>query len=306
MKNKPLIVFFGTPDFATPILKILENAEMAPKLIVTSPEKPLNYGSRSSVVRPEKLKDEKFLNQLCALNPDLFVIASYGKILSKEILDIPKYGTLNMHPSLLPKYRGPSPIQSAILNGDKETGVTIMLTDEKMDHGPILANFKLQITNPKITYKELEKELAELGGELLVKTIPDWLSGKIKPKEQNHSKATYTRKIIKEDGLINWSEPAEVIERKIRAYNPWPGAYSFWLKNNKKQRMIFLKAEIVGAPTSDKTSVGKVFETTDGSFAVQTGKGALKIEILKPEGKKEMPTSAFLKGNSEIIGKVLD
>lgn len=283
MKNKkPTIVFFGTPDFSIPVLEALKKSGLNPELIIET-------------------KDEIPLEKIKALKPDLFVIASFGKILSKEILSIPKHGTLNVHPSLLPKYRGPSPIQAAILNNDKETGATIMLTDEKMDHGAILTQQELKIQNA--TYKELEKKLAELGGELLAKIIPFWLSEKINPKEQKHEKATYTKKINKEDGLINWSEPAELIERKIRAFNPWPGAYSFWQKNNKKQRIIFLQSQII--KHSVFNNFGEVFEI-GGEFAVQTGKDALKIESIKPEGKKEMPSSAFLKGNSKILGQELD
>ncbi|MEK9209570.1 MAG: methionyl-tRNA formyltransferase [Patescibacteria group bacterium] len=290
MKNKPTIVFFGTPDFSTPVLETLKKADFTPKLIIET-------------------KDEIPLERIKALKPDLLVIASFGKILKKELLALPKYGTLNVHPSLLPKYRGPSPIQAAILNGDKETGVTIILTDEKMDHGPILAQRELEIRSTKseirnTTYKELEKKLAELGGEFLVKTVSDWINGKIKPKEQDHSKATYTKKITKENGLINWSEPAEIIERKLRAFNPWPGAYSFWQKNNQKQRLIFFKAKIIKHRVFDNLKIGQVFKI-DWDFAIQTGKDALKIEVLKPEGKKEMPSGAFLKGNSEILGQVL-
>ncbi len=200
----------------------------------------------------------------------LFIVADYGKIIPKEILDIPKHGSLNIHPSLLPKFRGPSPIQSFILSGEKETGVTIILMDEKMDHGPIIAisNLKSQISN--LYYKELEEKLAELGGELLIKTIPDWIEDKIKPQEQNHSQATYTKKIAKEDGLINAGDSLEIIEKKVRAFTLWPGAYFF--ANNK--RIIITEAEIEN--------------------------NKLVIKKIKPEGKNEMRFLDFLRGNPEL------
>jgi methionyl-tRNA formyltransferase len=197
---------------------------------------------------------------------DLFIIAAYGKIIPKEILDIPKYGTLNVHPSLLPKYRGPSPIQSFILSGEKETGVTIMLTDEQMDHGPIITKSEIRSTKSE-TYKELGEKLAKLGGKLLVETIPKWINGEIKPQEQDHLKATFTKKITKEDGLINLEiDSPEIIDRKVRAFTPWPGVYFFI--NGK--RLIITKAELADS--------------------------GLKIERVKPEGKNEMDFEDFLRG----------
>ena len=181
-----------------------------------------------------KLKIENY-------RPDLIIVAAYGQILPKEILDIPKYGCLNVHPSLLPKYRGPSPIQAAILNGDNEAGVTIINMTEKVDAGPIISNSKFKIQNSKLTYKELHDELAKLGAKLLLKTIPEWIAGKIKPKTQDETKATYTKIIKKEDGRIDWKKPAEYIERQVRALNPWPGTYTFY----KSKILKILKTEII-------------------------------------------------------------
>jgi methionyl-tRNA formyltransferase len=265
--------FFGGGDFSVRVLEILKQNSFVPEFIITAPDKPKG---RKMILTPPPIKiwaqknNIKYIIDYSLLITDyydLFIIAAYGKIIPKEILDIPKYGTLNVHPSLLPKYRGPSPIQSFILSGEKETGVTIMLTDEKMDHGPILANSKFQIPKSKINYKELEEELAELGGNLLVEIIQKWINDEIKPQEQDHSKATFTKKIIKEDGLIDIkNEPAEIIERKIRAFTPWPSAYFF--VNGK--RLIITKAEL-----------------TDSG---------LKIERVKPEGKNEMNFEDFLRG----------
>lgn len=263
-------VFFGASEFSVKVLDILYQNSFVPELIITTSDKPKGRGLK---LRPNPVKIWAQKNNIIyttdysRLTTDysFFIIAAYGKIIPKEILDIPKYGTLNVHPSLLPKYRGPSPIQSFILNGEKETGVTIMLTDEQMDHGPILAQQELEISN--LTYKKLEEKLAELGGKLLIETIPKWLKAEIKPQEQDHSKATFTKKITKEDGLTDLkNEPAEIIERKIRAFTPWPGVYFFI--NGK--RLIITKAELADS--------------------------GLKIERVKPEGKNEMDFEDFLRG----------
>lgn len=317
--NKPKIVFFGTPEFAIPILDALRNNKLTPQLIITTPDKPKGrkmeispppvkiWAKKHNIafLQPKTLKNPEIINELKNLNPDLFVIASYGKILPKDILDIPKYGTLNVHPSLLPRWRGPSPIQYTILAGDKETGVTIMLTDEEMDHGPILAQQKLKNYESGImNYEELHHELAKLGAKLLIETIPKWVGGKIKPQEQDHSKATFSKIIKKQDGHINLQEEtAEEIERKIKALNPWPGTYTFWQKDGKKIRLILLEAERT-FPYDRKKVSGEVFEHNN-KLTAQTKKGALLIKRLKPEGKKEMGSDNFLKGNQNILGKIL-
>lgn len=264
------------------ILEYLAKTNSTTALIITSPDKPKGRKLRLTpppvkiwaeehgikYLQPDTLKNNSSLiAQISALAPDLIILASYGKFLPKEILEIPRRGALNVHPSLLPKLRGPSPIQSAILNGDKETGITIILMNEKMDEGDILAKHELQITN-KTTCKELEKKLADLGGELLLETIPKWLDGEIQPAPQDHSKATYTKIFSKKDGLVNPNEPAETTERKIRAFTPWPGAYAF--ANGK--RIIITEAEL-------------------------DADNALKIKRVKPEGKKEMDFNDFSKSD---------
>lgn len=276
MDNKKIkFAFWGTGDFAVKILEILTNNDFIPGLIITAPDKPKG---RKMIVTPPPIK-EKFKNykiiQPENLSPslftnlpfDLFIVAEYGKIIPKEILNIPQHGSINVHPSLLPKFRGPSPMQSFILSEEKETGVTLILMDEKMDHGPIIAvsNFKPQ---PNIKYEELEGKLAQLGGDLLAKTIPNWLNGGIKPKEQNHNVATFTKKISKNDGLIKLTDSPESIEKKLKALTPWPGIY-FFTKSGK--RIIITDAEIK--------------------------ENKLTIKKVKPEGKKEMMFSDFLKGN---------
>ena len=282
MKNNKLkFAFFGTGDFAVKILDILLQNNYVPEIIITAPDKPKG---RKMELTPSSVKIWAQKNNIKTITDysllvtdyDIFIVADYGKILPKEIINMPKYGTLNVHPSLLPKFRGPSPIQSFILNDDKKTGVTIILMDEQVDHGPvvIISNLKSQISN--LSYKELEEKLAETGGELLVKTIPDWINGKIKPEEQKHNEATFTKKITKEDGLIKPDDSPELIMKKVLAFTPWPGAYFLAEKNGKQMRIIITDVEIK--------------------------KNKLIIKKIKPEGKKEMPLNDFYR---EIIGRYL-
>jgi len=247
-------IFFGTPDFAVTILDHLVGAGYIPSAIITNPDRPVGRKhvitpppvkqwilgqenlKNTPIFQPEKLSEIK--EQLAALQPDLFIVAAYGKLIPKSILEIPKHGSINVHPSLLPKHRGPTPIQTAILNGDKETGVTIMLMDEKMDHGAIL---KMQKVNLKMqNYGELSKELAALGAELLIDVIPDFLSGKIRSVSQDDSESTYTRIYKGEDGLLDFTKTAEELDCQVRALNPEPGTY--FIKGGK--RIKVLKAHV--------------------------------------------------------------
>jgi len=282
-------IFFGTPQLSADVLEHLKLQGLVPSLVVTNPDRPQGrkmlltpppvklwaQENRVPFLQPEKL-DSVFNSQLTTYNPQLFVVVAYGKIIPKKVLDIPEKGTLNLHYSLLPKYRGASPIESAILNDDKEVGVSIMLMDEKMDHGPIISNQKLNIKNQKWEWPPKAGELRiacnELGAELLAETIPLWVAGKIRAKEQNHSKATYTEKIKKEDGLIRLDEDAYKNFLKIRAYSEWPRAYFFAERKEKKVRVTVTDAEFKG--------------------------GELVITRVVPEGKKEMLYTAFLHGLS--------
>lgn len=245
------IIFIGTPQFGSIILEKLAVSSYSPVAVITAPDKPAgrkqiitsapvkitaqNY--KISVIQPEKIGNYKL--EIKNYNPDLIVVAAYGQILPKEILGMPKYGCLNVHASLLPKYRGPSPIQYAILNGEKETGVTIMLMDEGIDTGPILAQRKTAI-GPNETAKQLHDRLAILGAELLIDTIPDWIEGRIKISPQKENEATYTKIISREDGEIDLRRPAEELDRKIRAFSPWPGSYTIY----KRRRIKILKTRL--------------------------------------------------------------
>ena len=288
--------FFGTSEFAVKILdRLIENG-YTPGLIITAPDKPKDrkmiltpppvkvFAQKHNlkIIQPERLAVKPPSGGLTAKPFDLFIVASYGKIIPKSILDIPKFGALNVHPSLLPKFRGPSPIQSFILSGEEKTGVTIMLMDEQVDHGQILSQKefgnkipaspagKSNLKSKNLNAKELEEKLAELGEQLLVDTIPKWISREIKAVEQDHSRATFTKKINKEDGLVDLEKDSpENIYRKFLAFQPWPGIYYFTEKNGKKIRVIITDMELEN--------------------------GQLKINKVKPESKNEMEYEKFMK-----------
>lgn len=285
--NNIPFVFFGTPQFAVFVLEELLREGLKPSLVVTAPDKPQGRGllltpppvkvwaeeNKIPFLQPAKL-DTDFTNKLKTGSYKLFVVAAYGKIIPKEVLDIPPHGTLNVHPSLLPKYRGASPLQSQILKGEKEIGVTIMLIDEEMDHGPILESRKLKVESEK-NASELGKDLAQLGGKLLSEVIPKWIAKEIKPKEQNHEEATFTKKVTKEDGLINLKNDDQYKNYlKYLALDPWPGVYFFALRREQKIRVAIKKAEFI-----------------DDKFVIK--------EVL-PEGGKVMAFDDFLRGGVVI------
>jgi methionyl-tRNA formyltransferase len=289
MSNRaPLFVFFGTPRFAVDVLDALEAKGLVPALVVTAPDKPRGRGQEVSpspaklwavergidVATPATLKDEAFAAELANTDWDVFVVAAYAKLIPKSMLSIPKHGALNVHPSLLPKYRGPSPALSAILSDDRSTGVSVMLMEEKMDAGPVVAQAKVELDEEVWPPKgsEFEVLLATEGGNLLAEAMPLWISGKITPEPQNESNATFTRKFVDADALIdaarlNLDAPyTREAYLKIRAFDKGPRAYM--LVNGK--RVIITEASF-----------------TDGT-----------LEILKviPEGKKEMLYKDFLRG----------
>ena len=308
------VIFMGTPEFSAPILNALiekykviavvtqPDKKVGRKQIVTpSPIKKIAVANKIEVLQPAFLKDNvEFIRRVKELNPDVIIIAAYGLILPKEILDIPQCGVLNVHASLLPKYRGASPIQAAILNGDKETGVTIMLVNERMDEGDILTQKTITINNND-NFEALYNKLSELGANLLLKTLPGYLSGQIKPKPQEDSEATYCQLITKDMGKIDWHKSALEIDRQIRAFTPWPGTYTTWQGKNLK----ILSASADGSTKLTMTaSAGEVFKVNEG-FAIACGQGALEIIKLQLEGKKPMTAKEFLNGYPTIIGSNL-
>lgn len=295
------ILFFGTSQFAVPILQKLIDKKKYRLIIITQPDKP---AGRKQSLTPSPIKKLAVENDLFLLQPDnltvpnlklptmdfdLIVTASYGKIIPGKILDIPKFGALNVHPSLLPKYRGPSPIQNAILNGDKETGVTIMLMDEKMDHGPIIAQEKSFSLDSN--YIDLHDKLAHIGGELLIRTIPLWIKKEIMAVPQNEMEATYTKIIKKEDGKINWQKTAQEIIRQIKAFNPWPGCWS--ILNGKRVKII---TAILSDYENKNYTLGQIIKLQNKKMAVACGQGFLEIPKLQVEGKKPMSGEEFLNG----------
>ncbi|MDP3710471.1 MAG: methionyl-tRNA formyltransferase [bacterium] len=319
MAGRPKIIFWGTSEFAVPSLQSLVNSGYLISAVITNPDKPIG---RKQILTPSPIKITAEEHKIPVYQPtnlktynlkpitssvDLFVVASYGKIIPLEILQRPKYGALNIHPSLLPRWRGPSPIQYTILSGDKETGVTIMKIDEKMDHGPILVGrelettkHKLQIT--KIQYRELHDELANLGAKLLIETLPKYLAGKIKPIPQDESKATYSKILTKEDGKITWSKSAEEIERQIRAFDPWPGSWTKIKYKDRELRIVIEEAEVLNE-NSDNPA-GFIWQL-GGNLCVQTGKGVLAIKKLKIEGKNSLKSDEFLRGYSAVLNHQL-
>jgi len=329
------IVFLGTPEFAIKPLEALINNGYQIVGVITSSDKPVGRKQiltpspvkilaekyRLPVYQPEN-KDE-LLEIIEKLRPDLAVIAAFGMIFTKEILDIPKYGFLNIHPSLLPRWRGASPIQSTILAGDKEAGVTLFLMDEQIDHGPIIQNTVYSIQYTRITYSELSKQLAEIGADLIIKTIPRWLNGEIIPLPQDESLATYCHKITSEDEKINWQTSAEEIDRKVRALNPNPGVYfecspacagrekkgsersegSYTLANNKIIKIIE-GFPLFDSQLSINKNPGGIFEY-ERKMAIKCNSGFYIIEKLKPAGKDIMTSESFLNGNQWIKSYII-
>jgi len=311
--QKIKIIFLSSSEFGeTSLKRIADDKRFELLVVITLLDKPKGRGMKieSSLIKKTALElgirvlevsdiyDKNLEEEIKRLMPHVLVMASFGKIIPAEFLKIPSYGVLNIHPSLLPKFRGPSPIQTAILEGEKETGVTIMLTSKKMDAGQVIKS-KIKSQKLKVGFKELHNELSELGAEMIIEVLPDWVSGKIKAVPQNESRATYTKKITKEDGLINWNESAEIIERKIRAFEIWPICYFFFKKNDSIIRVQVLSAEVL-LQDSQKRSAGEFFELK-GDLVVQTGQGILKLVKVRPEGKKEMDGKDFLQGYKKYI-----
>lgn len=300
------IVFWGSSEFAVLALQALPKAGFSVNLVVTQPDAPKGRFLRLEacpvaktakelgfpLFQPERLKLEETLARIKEAGADLFVVAAYGRIIPENILNLAFRGTINIHPSLLPKYRGPSPIQSAILNGETETGASIMLLDKEMDHGPLLAQKTVSI-QPATTAPKLEQILSILGAELLVATLPRYLAGEIQPVPQDHTKATICKMLTREDGKINWPEPAEVIERKIRAFEPWPGTYTHFGSPEKSELLKILKATVV-AGKNEPGLIGR-----DGTIG--TGQDLLKLELVQPAGKNPMAFRDFLRGHQQLV-----
>lgn len=306
MKNIKFI-FIGTSEFAAIILEYLIKNQWTPSLTITQPDKKIGRKQVLSfspvkiiankynikLLQPSEIK--KSLSIIKNIAPDIIIVASYGQILPKEILEIPKYGCINAHASLLPLYRGSSPIQESILKGDKKTGITIIKMDNKIDHGPILNSIKIPI-DKNDTFKTLMKKLSNKAGQLIIKTIPKYINGQIKPRAQDEKRKSYTKIIDKKNGKISWNKKAEEIIHQVAAYNPWPGTYTFW--QNKIIKII--EADIYS--NNFNLEPGRVFKTEKNQIAVATKEKALLIKKIQLEGKKVTLSQEFLKGYPQIIG----
>lgn len=306
------IVFMGTPDFAVPVLESLCDAGHEVAAVVTQPDKPRGRGKEMQytpvkktalernikVYQPQKVKDEEFVQILKEINPDVIVVVAFGQILPPVILDMPKYGCINVHASLLPKYRGAAPIQWVIIDGEKETGITTMKMDKGLDTGDMLLKTVVPI-DEKETGGSLHDKLASMGGTLIVETLKGIEEGNIIPEKQDGTKSNYAKMLDKKLGKIDFSKPAEEIERLIRGLNPWPSAYT--LLNGKTLKIW--DADV----RNEKTDMpyGMITEVTNDEISVSTGDGLLIIRELQLEGKKRMDTESFLRGYKVEKGEKL-
>lgn len=307
------IIFFGTPRFAIPSLTSLLRGPDDVVAVVTQPDRERGRGRkvipspvkevclqhRPTLLQPEKTKDEVFQEKIKNLRPQLFVVVAYGQILPKSLLQIPEYGAVNVHASLLPKYRGAAPIPWAILKGEKVTGVTTMMMDEGMDTGDILLQTEIPIGEEE-TSETLHDRLALLGARLLLETVSGMKAGSVHPIPQDPLKATYAPPLKKEDGRIDWSKEAKEINRQIRALNPWPGAFSEW----NGQLLKIYRGELREKSSTGKTGV--VAWVGSDFIEVETGKGFFLIQEVQLEGKRRMSVREFLAGHPLPVGTIFE
>ncbi|GAB4268966.1 MAG: methionyl-tRNA formyltransferase [Candidatus Promineifilaceae bacterium] len=304
------IIFMGTPDFAVPALQALIETQTVVG-VVTQPDKPAGRGKQLRpspvkvaalahnipVYQPKSLRTEEAAAPLRQWQPDLIVVAAFGQILRPHVLNLPPHGCLNVHASLLPRWRGASPIQHAIMAGDAETGVTLMQMDEGLDTGPMFVKEAVPIAADE-TAASLHDKLAQLGAHMLRRYLDDILAGRITPQPQDDSASTYAPMIRKEMGLLDWTQTAVSLDRHIRAMTPWPGAFTYW------QGALLKIITAVPVTDSSGTPPGYVF-MQDGKLLVATGSGALQIETLQLAGKRAMSGQEFVNGRADIVGAQL-
>jgi methionyl-tRNA formyltransferase len=304
------VVFMGSPGFAVPSLGHLvaggyelavytqpDRAGGRGRALAPSPVKQKALALGLTVVQPENLKSPPVVEQMAAFKPDVIVVAAFGQLLPKTVLELPRLGCLNVHPSLLPKYRGASPVAAAILAGDDFSGVSIMLLDAGMDSGPVLAQAQLPLADSD-TAASLGEKLAIVGAGLLGEALVGWARGERKAKPQDDSRASYCQPITKEEGEIDWKLPAVDIWRRVRAFYPWPGSYTQW----RGKTLKIIEAMPWTRPTSAKA--GEVIALEEG-FGIGSGDGVLNIVKLQLEGKQAMNAADFLRGQRDFIGSVL-
>ncbi len=310
--NNLKIVFMGTPDFAVPCLKTLnENYEVI--AVITQPDRPKGRGQKLTpspikeyalehnltVLQPEKIKTSETEEQLKKLAPDLIVVVAFGQILSKAILDIPQLGCINVHASLLPKYRGAAPIHWSIINGETKTGITTMYMDVGLDTGDMILKEEVSIS-AKMNTGELHDTLMNIGAKTLLQTIKQIAEGSVVRNKQNDAKASYAPLLTKELERINWLLPAQEIYNLVRGLNPWPVAFSIF----KGKKLKIWQTKVIDNVTIGE--IGTVLSLTETGFTVQTGKGILEILELQPESKRKMTAKDFVCGNQIAINNKLE
>ena len=304
----------GTPAFAVPVLDALLEAGHEVAAAYSRPDRPSGRDKRTTptpvkaaaaarglrVRQPPSLKSRPVHDEIAALAPEVIVVAAYGLILPKAVLDLPDYSCLNVHPSLLPRFRGPSPVASAIVEGETTTGVTIMQIDEGVDSGPVVAQRETRIEEDE-TAEVLTSRLFELGAELLVDVLPDWAAGRVEARPQDESQATTTRLLTREDGRIDWTMSADWVARQVRGYTPWPGAYTYW-----GGKVLKVLGACSGGLPSGGRPPGTVIETARGDrLGVVTGDGVLTVSRLQVEGRRPAAAGDFVRGHRAILGAVL-
>jgi len=300
------LVFMGSPEFALPVLRVLaqsydvigvvtqpDRSTGRGRVVKPPPLKTLALEIGLPVIQPEKLREPSVIQQLRIWNPEIIVVAAFGQILSKDVLDLPPYGCINVHASLLPRWRGAAPVNAAVLAGDDETGVTIMKMDAGLDTGPMLTQKSIRLTEDD-TAGSVAKALSRLGAGLLIETLPDYISGKLIPQPQPDQGATYAPMLKKEDGLLDFSRPAVELERRVRAMNPWPGAWFEWNGNPFKVAKASVVSGQKGLVSGNRFTVG-------GRPAVQSAEGALILDEVQPAGKKVMSGKSFLAGARDWV-----
>ena len=309
------IIFMGTAELSCASLNALEQQPgFSVVAVVTQPDRPkgrdlkvrpspvkeIALAASLPVLQPERARNENFIAELRRLQPDLIAVAAYGQILPQSILDLPRFGCINVHTSLLPKYRGAAPIQWAILNGESETGVTIMKMDAGMDTGDILTQQATPI-RAEDNAETLHDRLAKMGAELLVQTIPDYVAGKIQPRPQPGEGIIHAPKIKKEDGRIDWSQPARTTWNRIRAFTPWPGAFTFLPAQPNPLLLKIWQAEVVELAGA----AGEILHADKTGITVACGQNALRVLSLQREGGRRMSAAEFLAGHALKPGQKL-
>jgi methionyl-tRNA formyltransferase len=308
------IVFMGTPEFAVPSLEHLifnkyqvvavytkpDSASGRGRSLIYSPIKRAALDFRLPVIQPENFRKVEVVAQLASFKPDIIIVAAFGQILPQSVLDIPVYKCINIHPSLLPKFRGTSPVAAAILAGEEFTGVSIMLTDIGLDTGPVLVQAQIPVT-PLDTTGSLTAKLSLIAAHLLLETLPRWSRGQLVPRVQDETKTSYVGMFSKQEGKIDWQLPAIDIWRRVRAFQPWPGCYTRW----QGKQLKIIQAMPLSAEKGHEIGEVVALDKAGAAFGVSTGDGVLGILKVQLEGKRAMSAGEFLRGQRQLIGAIL-